>query len=265
MQQPVLELKEVSRYFRDRRNRIITAVEDVSFSIGKGEILGLVGESGSGKTTIGRMTVGLTRASKGQIMLNGEDIGKVKDMKRIWTKAQFIHQDPYSSLDPYMTVKEVLERPLSHLMGVPRAEQAERVEGMLRVIGLRSGYLPKRMQELSGGERQRILIARAFMPGPVYVVADEPTSMIDFVHRNSVIDLLRRLRSEFSTSFLLITHDLSVAADLCDTIGIMQKAHLIEYGPKDQVLTNPRETYTKELLAATPDNLVASSTASQGK
>ncbi|MDA4113811.1 MAG: ATP-binding cassette domain-containing protein [Thaumarchaeota archaeon] len=260
-----MELKGVSKYFTDRRGRIITAVDNVSFSIGKGEILGLVGESGSGKTTIGRMTVGLTRASKGEVLLDGTDIAEVKNMKKVWTKAQFIHQDPYSSLDPYMTVKEVLERPLSYLMNIAKQEQGERLDEVLRVIGLRNSYLPKRLQELSGGERQRVLIARAFMPGPVYVVADEPTSMIDFIHRNSVIVLLRKLRSEFSTSFLLITHDLSVAADLCDTIGIMHNAHVIEYGPKDQVLTNPKESYTKELLAATPDNMIAASDGHQEK
>jgi ABC-type glutathione transport system ATPase component len=255
----VLELNQVSKYFKDRRGRIFTAVEDVNLKIGKGEILGLVGESGSGKTTVGRITVGLTRASKGQVMLDGADVEKTKNMKDVWRKAQYIHQDPYASLDPYMTVHEVLERPLNFLMDIKREERSKRVNAILDVIGLGEGYREKRIQALSGGERQRVLIARAFMSSPIYVVADEPTSMIDFVHRNSVLELLRKLRSDFSTSFLLITHDLSVAADLCDSIAIMHNAKVVEYGRKEEVLNNPKESYTKALLEATPDNLVSTS------
>jgi ABC-type glutathione transport system ATPase component len=255
----LLDLRQVSRYFRDRRGLIVTAVEGVSFSIDKGEILGLVGESGSGKTTVGRMTVGLTHPSKGQIILEGMDIGRTKNMKSVWRRAQYIHQDPYSSLDPYMSVREVLERPLRWLLDIKRQETGERVRKILDIIGLRENYLDKRIQELSGGERQRVLIARAFILNPVYVVADEPTSMIDFVHRNSILKLLQRLRDEFSTSFLLITHDLSVAADLCDNIAIMQKAHIVEYGRKEDVLSNPKESYTKALLEATPEKLLSGS------
>ncbi|MDA4112761.1 MAG: ATP-binding cassette domain-containing protein [Thaumarchaeota archaeon] len=255
----LVDLRQVSKYFKDRRGSIVTAVEAVSLSIGRGEILGFVGESGSGKTTVGRMTVGLTQPSKGQIILDGLDIGKAKDLKQIWRKAQYIHQDPYSSLDPYMSVRAVLERPLRWLLDMKQQETGERVHGILEVIGLRENYLDKRIQELSGGERQRVLIARAFIVNPLYVVADEPTSMIDFVHRNSILELLKRLRDEFATSFLLITHDLSVAADLCDNIAIMQNAHVVEYGRKDDVLYNPKESYTRALLEATPEKLLSGS------
>jgi peptide/nickel transport system ATP-binding protein len=260
MNDNVLEIRQVTKYFRDRKGGIVTAVEDVDLSIGRGEILGLVGESGSGKTTVGRMTVGLTLPSKGKIILDGIDVGKTKNMKELWKKGQYIHQDPYGSLDPYMPVQEVLERPLRWLLGIQKGETGERVARILDVIGLAQNYQQKRIQELSGGERQRILIARAFVLNPVYVVADEPTSMIDFVHRNSILQLLKRLRDEFSTSFLMITHDLSIAADLCDTIAIMHNAHLVEYGKKKDVLSNPKEDYTKALLEATPDKLVSGMT-----
>jgi ABC-type glutathione transport system ATPase component len=256
---PILEISGLSKYFKDRSGGIITAVEDVSLSMAKGEILGLVGQSGSGKTTLGRIAVGLTRPSKGTVMLDGIDVGKTKDLNQLWRKAQYVHQDPYGSLDPYLTVREVLDRPLRYLLHVQRQELDDRTARIMSVIGLKDEFLPKRIQELSGGERQRVLLARAFVITPVFVVCDEPTTMIDFVHRNSILDLLRRLRTEFETTFMLITHDLSIAADICDNIAIMQNARIVEVGSMKQVLESPREEYTKALLAATPDKLVSES------
>jgi len=154
-------------------------------------------------------------------------------------------------------VNEVLDRPLKYLLDVRGADASDRMSRIMEVIGLGKTFLTKRIQELSGGERQRILIARAFITTPLYVVADEPTTMIDFVHRNLILDLLLRLRDEFSATFMVITHDLSIAADICDRIAIMQDAKIVELGPKKQVLESPKEEYTKALLAATPDKLVA--------
>lgn len=255
----VVEFSSVSKYFRDRGHNIVTALDDVSFRIEKGKILGLVGQSGSGKTTAARISVGLTRASKGNVVVDGMDIDKIKDRKQLWIKAQYIHQDPYSSLDPYMEVHEVLERPLKFLLDQKHSETIDPVNQMMDVIGLDRTFLQKRVQELSGGERQRIMIARAFIINPVYAVADEPTTMIDSIHRNSILELLQRLKKEFNTSFLFITHDLSIAADLCDDLAIMQNGKIVEYGNKDVVLTNPREQYTKDLLSATPEKLVEAS------
>jgi peptide/nickel transport system ATP-binding protein len=252
----IVEFQSVSKYYRDRGNNIVTAVDEVSLSIEKGKILGLVGQSGSGKTTIARISVALTPASKGRVLVDGMDVGKIRNRKELWIKAQYIHQDPYSSLDPYMSVREVLERPLRFLLNWKREQLQEPVARMMDVIGLNLTFLEKRVQELSGGERQRIMIARAFITNPVYAVADEPTTMIDSIHRNSLLELLLRLKTEFNTSFLLITHDLSIAADLCDDIAIMQSGKIVEYGPKDSVLKNPREQYTKDLLSATPEKLV---------
>jgi peptide/nickel transport system ATP-binding protein len=255
----VVEFSSVSKYFRDRSHNIVTALDDVSFRIDKGKILGLVGQSGSGKTTAARISVGLTKASKGTVVVDGMEVDKIKDRKQLWTKAQYIHQDPYSSLDPYMTVHEVLERPLKYLLNRKHSETVEPVNEMMDVIGLDRTFLVKTIQELSGGERQRIMIARAFIINPVYAVADEPTTMIDSIHRNSILELLRRLKTDFNASFLLITHDLSIAADLCDDLAIMQKGKIVEYGSKDSVLQNPREQYTRDLLSATPEKLVEAS------
>jgi peptide/nickel transport system ATP-binding protein len=250
----------VSKYFRDRGRNIVTALDDVSFQIEKGKILGLVGQSGSGKTTAARISVGLTKASKGAVIVDGIEVDKIKDRRQLWIKAQYIHQDPYSSLDPYMTVREVLERPLRFLLNRKPVETKEPVIQMLHVIGLDpANFLDKRIQELSGGERQRVMIARAFITNPVYAVADEPTTMIDSIHRNSILQLLQRLKKEFNTSFLLITHDLSIAADICDDLAIMQNGKIVEYGTKDIILTNPTQQYTKDLLSATPEKLVEAS------
>ncbi len=256
---PILEIKGLSRYFRDKRGGIVTAVEDVNLFMEKKEILGVVGQTGSGKTTLGRITVGLTRPSKGRVVLDGIDVGKVKDLKSFWMKAQYVHQDPYGSLDPYLTVRELLERPLRYLLKVKNDEASQRIAQMMEVIGIERDFLAKRIQELSGGEKQRILLARAFITNPIYVVADEPTTMIDFVHRNSILSLLLKLRTDFETTFMVITHDISIAADICDTIAIMQNGRVVETGPKGSVLNSPREEYTKALLAATPEKLVSRS------
>lgn len=255
----IVEFSSVSKYFRDRGHNIITALDDVSFQIERGKILGLVGQSGSGKTTAARISVGLTKANKGTVVIEGMDIDKIKDRRQLWIKAQYIHQDPYSSLDPYMMVHEILERPLRFLLNRKHSEAIEPINQMMDVIGLDRTFLGKRVQELSGGERQRIMIARAFITNPVYAVADEPTTMIDSIHRNSILELLQRLKKGFNTSFLLITHDLSIAADICDDLAIMQKGKIVEYGNKDSVLTNPREQYTRDLLSATPEKLVEAS------
>ena len=252
----IVEFSSVSKYFRDRGHNIVTALDDVSFRIEKGKILGLVGQSGSGKTTAARISVGLTKASKGTVVVDGMDVDKIKDRKQLWIKAQYIHQDPYSSLDPYMAVHEVLERPLRFLLNQKHSETIEPINQMMDVIGLDHTFLDKRVQELSGGERQRIMIARAFIINPVYAVADEPTTMIDSIHRNSILELLQRLKKDFNTSFLLITHDLSIAAEICDDIAIMQRGKIVEYVIKDSVLLNPREQYTKDLLSATPERLI---------
>jgi peptide/nickel transport system ATP-binding protein len=234
----------------------VKAVRGVSLSIGRKEVLALVGESGSGKTTLGRLTVGLMRSTKGSILLDGEPLDGIPTSE-LWRKAQYIHQDPYGSLDPYLTVEEVLDRPIRYIRRV-KSEDERRgaILGSLEEIGLDGGYLAKRIGTLSGGERQRILLARAFVSGPEYVAADEPTTMVDAVNRNEILRSLVRLKEETDASLLLITHDLSVASELADRIAIMHKGELVEVGTKDEVVGGALHPYTEALLAVTPQNLL---------
>jgi oligopeptide/dipeptide ABC transporter ATP-binding protein len=252
----VLEFRRVSQYFKAPNGGIVVAAEDVSLSIKKGEVLALVGESGSGKTTIGRLSVGLRRPSKGQIILDGKDLQKYKKAE-LRRRAQYIHQDPYSALDPFLSVREVLERPLIYIKGIKDASKREDIMlAMLDSMGLEGLILSKSVHELSGGQKQRIILARAFVIEPEYVVADEPTTMIDFVRRAEIMSLLSSLRERMGTSVLLITHDVSVASELSDTVAVMYKGEIVEHGATAEVLKNPLHPYTLALLFVTPENLM---------
>ena len=252
----VLQLKHVSQYFRGPSGGVVVAAEDVNLSVREGEVVALVGESGSGKTTIGRLSVGLRNPSKGEVILDGKDIREYKKAE-LRQKAQYIHQDPYSALDPYLSVREVLERPLIHVKGEKDpAKRTEMMVGILESMGLDGSFLNKSVHQLSGGEKQRILLARAFVISPEYVVTDEPTTMVDFVRRTEIISLLSDLKKKLGTSVLLITHDISVASELSDRVAVMYKGEIVEYGPTEQVLENPQHPYTIALLFVTPKNLV---------
>lgn len=251
-----MEFRNVCQYFNDKNGGIVTAAEDVSLSIKYGEAMALVGESGSGKTTLGRLSVGLGRPSKGQILLNGKNLWEFKKQE-LRSKAQYIHQDPYSSLDPYLSVREVLERPLIYVRGIADAERRENIMAqILDGMGLESFYLSKSVRELSGGQKQRILLARAFVIEPEYVVADEPTTMVDFVRRNEIISLLMNLRTKMGTAVLLITHDVSIASKLSDKVAVMYKGEIVECGDTSEVLKNPLHPYTLALLSVTPEKLM---------
>jgi len=252
----VLEFRGVSQYFRGPRGGVVVAAENINLSIRQGEVLALVGESGSGKTTIGRLSVGLRKPSRGQILLDGKDLQKYKKAE-LRRKAQYIHQDPYSALDPYLSVREVLERPLIYIKGIKEESRREDIMlAMLDSMGLEGFILAKSVYELSGGQKQRILLARAFVIGPEYVVADEPTTMIDFVRRTEVMALLSGLKRMMGTSVLLITHDVSVASELSDRVAVMYRGEIVEDGATQDVLKNPLHPYTLALLFVTPENLM---------
>ena len=251
-----VDFRNVSQYFSDKNGGIVTAAEDVSFSIGYGEVVALVGESGSGKTTLGRLSVGLGKPSKGEIFIKGRNLHEYKksDLRRA---AQYIHQDPYSALDPYLSVREVLERPLVHLCSIKGSERRENMMvSILEGMGIDGSHLSKSVRELSGGQKQRILLARAFVIEPSYVVADEPTTMVDFVRRNEIMSLLSNLKRKMGTSVLLITHDVSVADELSDKMAVMYRGEIVEYGPTKEVLAKPQHPYTLALLSVRPDQLM---------
>jgi len=253
----IVELRGVSKYFKDKKGGILTAVDSVDIVVGRNQVIALVGESGSGKTTLGRISVGLIEASKGEVLFDGKGIRKYKK-NDLWRRAQYLHQDPYSALDPYLTIGEVLERPLRFLSGVGNKDQRrERVSRMLQAIGLASMPVNTKVARLSGGEKQRVLLARSFIMTPDFVAADEPTTMVDFIHRNEILALLRNLRKELGTSMLLITHDISVASFLADYVAIMFRGSVVEYGRRPEVLETPLHPYTQTLLSLTPDKLAS--------
>jgi oligopeptide/dipeptide ABC transporter ATP-binding protein len=254
----LLRLDRITHNYKGLKGDTVVAVRDVSLSVRPMEVLALVGESGSGKTTLGRLAVGLISPSRGKIIFDGSPIDQ-KHPARVWDRAQYVHQDPYASLDPYLTVHEVLDRPLRYVKKMKGGrERRETILNFLKMIGLDETYLEKRINMLSGGERQRILLLRAFVVGPKFLVADEPTTMVDAIHRGEIVGLLSRFRAETGASILVITHDLSVASLLADKIAIMYKGEIVEYGTKEQLSQSPLHPYTVALLSVTPQKLVQS-------
>lgn len=256
MNENLLEVDDVYKFFRIPGG-ILTAVNNVSFSIDNGEVIALVGETGSGKTTLGRMTAGLELPSKGKIIFNGKDMKSYKS-KDLWRNVQYIHQDPYASMDPLITVYNLLARPLKYLLNINnRNEEKERITEILERSGLDISYIDKKGGELSGGERQRVLIARAFISSPNYVVIDEPTTMIDFIHRNEIIETINNFRNEMGTSMLLITHDISLPSIVAQKIIIFYHGEIVEMGSIDEIYNNPLHPYTTFLIGIKPANLRA--------
>ena len=252
----LLKLEGVTHRYRGLKGDTIVAVRDVSLSVLPGEVLALVGESGSGKTTLGRLAVGLIRPSEGEILFDGSPVDQ-NHPSRLWDRAQYVHQDPYGSLDPYLTVQEVLDRPLRYVKKVHKErERRETMAEYLKRFGLDDSYLEKRVNTLSGGERQRILLLRAFVVKPRFLAADEPTTMVDAIHRDEIIGLLSKFRAESGASILLITHDLSVASLMADNVAIMYKGEIVEYGTREQVQGSPSHPYTEALLSVTPQKLI---------
>ena len=253
--QNIVQFEGVSKYFKDRGGGITTAVDSVDVGVGRDKVLALVGESGSGKTTLGRISVGLIEASKGEVFFDGKRIHDYK-RKELWKSAQYIHQDPYSALDPYLSIKDFLDRPLKYLAGM--ADQKERMDtisSFVEAIGLGHTSVNAKLSRLSGGEKQRVLLARAFILRPKFVAADEPTTMVDFIHRNEILELLKRLRKDIGTSMMLITHDLSIASFLSDYITIMFRGSIVEYGRREEVVGAQLHPYTRTLFSLTPEKL----------
>lgn len=256
----LLETKDLSKYFMakkgllNRQPSVVKAVDHVSLSVKKGETLGLVGESGCGKSTLGRTILRLIPATEGQVLYNGEDI-LTYDKKKMWEmrrKLQIIFQDPYSSLNPRMTVYDLISAPLEVYRIGTKEERREMVEEILQEVGLDKQYLNRFPHEFSGGQRQRIGIARALILNPEFVVCDEAVSALDVSVRAQVLNLMRNMQQKKNLTYLFISHDLSVVRHISDRIAVMYLGSVAEVAEKAQLYSNPMHPYTKALLSAIP-------------
>lgn len=234
----------------------LRAVDDASFEIARGEVLGLVGESGCGKSTTGRLLVGLEEPTRGSILINGDDAATLRhrDRKAFHRRAQMIFQDPYGSLNPQHTISEIVTRPLVYQGEPDSARLRDLAADILQQVGLAPAghYLDKFPHQLSGGQRQRVCIARAIVLEPTFLVADEPISMLDVSIKWGIIRLLKRLVRERGISLLYITHDLATVGAICDRIAIMYLGRIVETGPVTEVLQAPQHPYTAALVSAVP-------------
>lgn len=250
----LMELDHVKKSFDVTGGGKLMAVNDITLSIGKGEILGLVGESGCGKTTLGRTVVKLYQPSEGSIKYNGKDIWKFNKEENFTyrQKVQMVFQDPYASLDPLVMVGSSIDEGMEiHKIGT-KAERQEKVVELLQLVGLNKEHVNRYPHEFSGGQRQRIGIARALAMDPELIVCDEPISALDVSIQAQIVNLLMQLQEERGLSYLFITHDLSMVRQISDRIAVMYLGSIVELAPSDELYKNHVHPYTKALLSAIP-------------
>lgn len=262
--QPILQVRNLRKLFPVNKSslwrapdRFVHAVDDVSFELNRGEVLALVGESGCGKSTLVLTLLGLERATSGQIMFEGQDIIGLggAGLKTLRRHMQMIFQDPYESLNPLMTIGELVAEPLVvHGLAADKAERRQRVCQALEDAGLKpaEAFIHRRPHELSGGQRQRVVIAGALVLEPAVLLADEPVSMLDMSIRAEILNLLAGLRSSRGISIIFITHDLATAAYFTDRVAVMYLGRIVEIGPTAQILAAPAHPYTQALLSVIP-------------
>jgi peptide/nickel transport system ATP-binding protein len=257
----LLEVQDLRTWFPVKRGlfgpvKYVKAVDGVSFTLEKGEVLAVIGESGSGKTTLGRTVLRLVKPTSGRIVFEGKNITNTPDSELKWYRfsTAMVFQDPFSSLNPYHTVQYILEEPLI-IRGVPPKERVELVIKALEEVRLvpPEDFLKKYPHMLSGGQRQRVGIARAFITRPKFVVADEPVSMLDVSIRAEILSLMRSLQSRYGITMMYITHDIATAKYIADKILVMYAGKMVEYGPFRDVIENPLHPYTQALIEALPD------------
>ncbi|MEW5936525.1 MAG: ABC transporter ATP-binding protein [Candidatus Thermoplasmatota archaeon] len=265
MDEPILTARGLTKLFPIRKGLLsfrepdtfVHAVEDVDMEIYRSEILGLVGESGCGKTTVGRLLTRLEHPTRGSIIFMGADIAGLhkRELKQFRRRMQMIFQDPYESLNPRFTVAQAVGDPLVvHEPDLPEEEREARIIRALEDAGLRpAGEIMGRFpHELSGGQRQRVAIARALVVDPMFIVADEPVSMLDVSIRAGVMNLMLDLRNKYGIPYLFITHDVAVARYMSDRIGVMYLGKIVEIAPADELIFRPAHPYTRALLSAVP-------------
>jgi len=268
MKKNVIEVKNLEKYYEisrglfSRDKGVVKAVDDISFEIPQGESLGLVGQSGCGKTTTARSLCLLDPKTKGDVKFLNPDTQELEsiddldddDLKKFRRNIQMIFQDPYESLNPRWTIKDIILEPLNiHNIG-NLSEREEAVKEILTTVGLTppENYMPRYPHELSGGQRQRVSIARTLIMKPKFVVCDEPTSMLDVSIRISIMDLMLNLASDLDISYLYITHDLAVARYMCNRIAVMFNGKIVEIAETEELLKNPIHPYTKRLISSIP-------------
>jgi ABC-type oligopeptide transport system ATPase subunit len=259
--EPLLVVEHLTKYFPikkgflwDRTVDHLKAVDDVSFEIREGETLGLVGESGSGKSTTGYCVLRLLKATSGSVRFQGEELTKLRReaLRSTRREMQIVFQDPYASLNPRMTIGDIVGEPLLvHGLGT-RQRRRRTVEELLEVVGFNPDFINRYPHEFSGGQRQRIGIARALALNPRLIVCDEPVSALDISIQAQILNLLKDLQQEFFLSYLFIAHDLAVVKGMSDRIAVMNLGKIVEIGTADDVYTRPKDEYTKALLAAVP-------------
>src|SRR5712692_6724737 len=232
----------------------VRAVDGISFTIGRGQTLGLVGESGSGKTTIGRTLVRLYKPTGGQMLFDNVDLAKLRGepLRQARQRVQMIFQDPFASLNPRYTIGSLIAEPMHIYKVASSAEIRARTAELLRVVGLRAEYIDRYPHEFSGGQRQRIAVARALALNPEFVIADEPVSALDVSIRAQVLNLLQNLQQQFNLTYLFVSHDLSVVRHVADRIAVMYLGKIVELSDRDELYAAPKHPYTKALLSAIP-------------
>ena len=254
---PLIEVKDLKEYFDIStgmfRSRPLKAVDGVSFSINKGETLGLVGESGCGKTTVGRTILHLYKPTGGEIWYDGKQIKTKSDIKEFRKKATMVFQDPYSSLNPRMTVSDIIGEPLDvHKLYETKKEREEKILQFMDYVGLNSEHAARYAHEFSGGQRQRIGIARALAVDPDFIVCDEPVSALDVSIQAQVINMFDELQDKLGLTYLFIAHDLLVVRHISDRIAVMYLGHVVELAPAAEIYDRPLHPYSKSLLSAVP-------------
>jgi peptide/nickel transport system ATP-binding protein len=255
---PILKVEDLVKTYRGGSalfgtQRIVAAVNEVSFELAPGRTLGVVGESGSGKSSLGRLLIKLLDNDSGKIVFEGNDIAGLSEAKfrALRPQIQMIFQDPFASLNPRSTIGHILTvGPVAH--GMPYAQAREEARALLAHVGLDAGAFGRYPHEFSGGQRQRIGIARALMFKPKLLIADEAVSALDVSIQAQILKLLDQVQRETGVSMIFITHDLRVASQICDEIAVMQKGRIVERGPPSQIFLNPQSAYTRELVAAIP-------------
>lgn len=253
MGEPILRVEHIKKYF-DTPKGLLHAVDDLTFDVDKGRTLGLVGESGCGKSTTGRVILRLLEATDGQIHFNGKDVNKLnkKEMIELRKDMQIIFQDPFSSLNPRLSVSEIIAEPLIIHNIVKKSEIGKEVSRLMDVVGLAERLVNTYPHELDGGRRQRIGIARALALKPKFIVADEPVSALDVSIQAQILNLMQDLQEELDLTYLFITHDLSVVKHISDDIAVMYLGKIVEKASAKELFKNPLHPYTKALLSAIP-------------